>query len=511
MSRRVRGPAVGLLFAAMFTAKAAEAATTIGLWTPPAPAAAGAPVIIKNIEKALQAAYGPIVPDKKLRAKLKDLGLPEDDLIAVAQAGEALEVTFVVMLDFDKPGVAFVARARVIDTARKEVRMDFRSSYRKPRSEAKDRARRVSAKTLERLAVFVEELSSGAPPSPPAQPPNEAAPLPERDDRQKPARLPGAPTGPVTVAPRDPPKPPVVERPAVTPPAVERPPVERLSEPLDPAPMDATPRIVVSEQPRRDAEPARPERATAETSVDAPRRPRESLLRIGVSFGSGLSRALKLSTDELETSRLSYSLAPTSLIVGEVELFFPGASAGLLVRGSYSPVRFAVKIDALNEAPAGLIGQLLFALEGRFFETDTLSFLAQAGIRIESLTVDPNSANVVVSSQTLVPFAGLLASLDATESLSAFLGGEVGLTASHTQSPISDGSLSGGFGFAIRGGGIWWLSSTFGLTAEVRFDSIAARLNGASSRQAPAGERLENVSITTSDLRASVGATLGLL
>ncbi|MBI4816886.1 MAG: hypothetical protein HY791_11540 [Deltaproteobacteria bacterium] len=495
----------------------------VAVLNPTGAAASGANDLGKSVEKTLAASLGPIVPDKKLRAILKKLGLPSGDPIAVGQAAWRLGAAYVVMLDVEKKGTTFTARARVIDVAQNEVRMDFRSNYRK-RGEAKDRGKRLATKAIERIRVFEAESAAsasegGEEETNPDRRPVAGSKVPNQDEPVEPSEAPRRePEGPgierrvvVTQPERDSEPEQNTERERGGEPGAglerspgpARIPEARSTEPEEREPTAAAPRA---------SEPALTEPAptSAETSTETKRASQGPLIRASAGVGTGIVRIHKISSAAVAQSKLSYSMAPVALLTADLGLTLPGSGAGVRVRGLFSPVRFGVSILDLAEAPGGSILQLAFALESRFRVLSFLGLAASAGLRFETLTVDPNSANVIVSSQTTIPYAGLEVELELNEELSFLLSTELGLTASQAQAPVDDGKLEGGFDFAVGGGVRYWFSEAMGLAVDGRYDAVTAKLSGTSGRQLPVGEALEDVTTSTKDLRLMVGLALRL-
>jgi hypothetical protein len=400
----------------------------------------------------------------------------------LAAAGKRAGADYVLAVDITKKGWKYTARARLIRTEDAQVEMDFRSQFFKPKSEAKDRGRRIAARTVRALRERLEQEDGESPGEFPEPAPAEIAepePEPEPEPKRAIVRAPERQAQP-ELKPQPPPEPVRIEEPPPTPPA------------------SVTP------------QPAQTQAQTEPPTTPDSERP---FLIAQLTAGSGLLHSYEVSAASVPKSGLSYSLAPVSLVALEAEVLLSSVGIGVLGRASFSPVRFQVNVgDEVSAEPAGSIFDAAGAVRIHFLlgQETPAELVPMLGLRLSSVSVEENVANFVVASQSVIPFLGLALELPLTEALEARLGFEGGFVASFSEEPLGGGELDGGFSLGGNLGLRFWLSEAIGVAVDGRYDQETIDLKGRPERQVPENEDLANASIGTQDLRASIGLALRL-
>lgn len=442
---------------------------------------AGGAALMRSLRRDLKAGGAQLIDEKrfaKSQRKLKLRGKAKNEPEALARAAEPLEAQYVLTIDISQKGWAYTARAQLVSVKTAEVKMDFKSGYYKPKQEAGDRGERIARVTLERLAALVsDEPAVAAVPAPQEDRPPPRVEEPPPDDRLA-ADPPRETPPPMADAPPDDGRvtdPPPREEPVAIAPA---PPIEE----------------------RREAPP--PIRDDDEDT---------ELFRATVLAGSRLLHSFSLGSEATPDSALSYRLEPLAAFAGDLEVLIPSMPIGVMARGSFSPARFRVVVLGANESqPRGSLLDLAFGLRLHFALSgegrEAVELIPIAGLRLETLSVDKHTADVMHGNSMLAPFAGLELRLPLSDAFEASIAAEGGFVASYEETPRSDGDLGSGL---LIGGGLgakWWMSRGIGIALDGRFDLRSIKLEGASERApGPPGENLTDVDISTRDLRVTLG------
>jgi hypothetical protein len=254
------------------------------------------------------------------------------------------------------------------------------------------------------------------------------------------------------------------------------------------------------------------------------------VFRFTISGGAGLLHTYDLASLTVDNSRLSYRLDPLALISANTELIAPGIPIGLMVRGSYRPVRFKVTVDPAPAAqttpgratpkasvttPVGMFLDAAFMLEGHIALSgagrQTFKLIPAAGLKLGRVGVDRHPGDVILSSTEVAPVGGLTLRMPINEVLEIGVGVDAGPIVSFKESPSGSGSKTKS-GLTIGGDldARIWLSSAIGIAFDTRFDYDRVSFEGAASRLPPANEPLESVSTVTKDLRTSIGIAFRL-
>jgi hypothetical protein len=133
------------------------------------------------------------------------------------------------------------------------------------------------------------------------------------------------------------------------------------------------------------------------------------------------------------------------------------------------------------------------------------------GLRLESLSVDPQTPTIVVGQSAVVPHLGVGAAWGLSEAL--VLGADVRLRLplGYSESGATTGDGGSGFGLAFGGSARYWLAQAFGLTAGLTYTYTSVSFSGVGSRQRFASDPIiQDASVASSSLRVSVGALLAL-
>jgi hypothetical protein len=204
-----------------------------------------------------------------------------------------------------------------------------------------------------------------------------------------------------------------------------------------------------------------------------------------------------------------------ALFSGSVEFLLPRVGVGVLVRGSYSPIKYQLTVnDMPNATPRGSLLDLNFDLRLHYPLSGTgratYELVPLAGLRIASTSVDTNPGSIILSARAFAPVVGVGLVMPLAELLELTLNVDGGLVVSYSEDPFSGGESNGGL---CVGGGAdlrLWLSEMIAVAVDTRFDLLSAKRKGPSTRQHPPDEVLDNVRISTKDLRAALGIAFRL-
>ncbi len=435
----------------------------------------GRKVITASVRKTMAAGLGELISPsalKKAQRKLKLRGSKRFSDKNLAKAGRAAGAQWVLDIKVTKKKWLYTATARLINTETGAEQMNFRSQFYKPRKEGKDRGFRIAKRTIEKLDTLTRE-----------------GPLPALagGTQDRPTKDPMAVAPPADLTKDD----------VGTPP-----PADPLAQRLDDPPP---------------ATPAAPPVAAATTAPPPPPADDDTeLLRFSIAAGSGLLRTYTLSSDAVAASQLSYQLDPLSLIFADAEVILPGVPVTAIFKGAFRPVGYTVDPpgEATQRSSGSLIDASLMAgyhlnLSGRGRRAMRLVPLIGARMNVSS---GSDSAGILVSSTLLAVQAGALARLPINDVLEINLQAEGGLIASYSESPSTSGGGGSGFTAAGEIGARIWLSPSIAIAFDNRFTYEQLSFTGAPTRILPASEQanLQNVSVSTKDLRASVGVAFRL-
>ncbi len=483
----------------------------------------GTKALTAALRKELEKATGGLISEKELdkaRKKLKLKGKASWTEAALAAAGREAGAQYVLFTEVGKDGWKYTAHAVLINTSNAALDMDFRSSFFKPGSEAADRGVRIARTTAGKIAKLLKD--GAVPPVPGASaavavakpPPAPAAnPLDDRIEDDASALPPSKPTPAPTPAARPTPPPMAAATPRSTPPPSAAPP----SAPprADPAPRrdpppEADP-VTSAPPPETDGE------ATAEVGAE-PSDPSTvtDMVLASLTAGSGLLHSYELSSERVVSSGLSYRLSPVALFAGRAEYILPGVGLGVFGQFMLSPLAFEIEVDNRNVAsPSGMLTDLGFGVDYHIAISGSgrmaYEVVPAAGLRIGLLSVDKHPANFVLSSSAISPFVGVGLRLPLTEMVEVTVGFDGGIVVSYSESPDTSGA-GGGSGFQFGGGlaARFWVSEMIGVALDARFDLQSVGLDGTPSRPLPPDENLDDASISTRDLRTSLGVAFRL-
>lgn len=476
--------------------------------------------LTKALRRTLAEQVGPLIPSKKLeqaQKKLKHKGKQLADPVALAEAARAIDAQYVLSVEITKEKWLYTARAQLINVETGVAQMDFRSQFYKPKADADDRGKRIGLRAIARmdeLAKAGESPKIGVAAGTGAVASKDPDPAPSGGDR--------VPAGEDDL--KDDPVPPT------------------RSDKIEDDPPARTDTTVAANDTRpmsgSDASGSSSSGSSSSGSsfssggsssggqstgmVLVPldeEEPDDEFFRLTVAGGAGLLRTYDVNAAGVENSRLSYRLAPLALVSADLELLIPGVPLGLYARTSFRPVRFEVTIEgngaddpntprgifldaaALLEAPIAVSG------EGR----TAFRVIPGAGIRYSMLNVSTHLGDIVVDATSFSPIAMLALRMPINDVLELNLGIDGGLVLGYSESPgetgvDADGGITLGGDFKAR----IWLSNAVAIAFDTRFDFEKVDFTGAPSRRLPAGEDIENATITTKDLRTSVGIAFRL-
>lgn len=483
----------------------------------------GVPQLSRGLRSVMSEGVGELIPAKDFEAAKKRLKIKpgETEPEVLAKAGREVGAQYIVHVEISKKGWLYTAKAILINVELGVAQMDFRSQYYKPAQEAGDRGQRVARRTLEKID---ELLRDGRPPAvgavaatPPPKPPERVD-----DDLKVDRGLGGqlAKTDPPKVAPKT--EPPKAEPPRAEPPKAEPPRAEPPREAdTSFARLDDDPPSARVEEPGRGRADlsATPGDGASASATFTPTRVEEAreLLRISLTGGSGLLRTYSLGSPGLASSGLSYALDPLSLIAAEVELIAPGVPVALTLRGAFRPVRYDVEVrDQDTASPSGslldlsaFVGYHLgVAGSGR----ETVSVIPALGVRFGSASVATHPGDIVLSTSAVATLFGVGVRLPVNEVLELGFGLDGGPILAYSESPTTTGETTSGI---TAGGDLSariWLSRGVAIAFDNRFTWERVSMDGRPTRRLPLSEagQLENATITTRDLRTSVGVAFRL-
>ena len=430
----------------------------------------GSQRLTRALRRDLEKGVGTLVPPKALAAAQKKLKIRGNDRYTdanLARAGKEAGAEYVLSVRIIRKGWLYTAHAVLINADTGEQQMDFRSGYFKPKKEAADRGKRIAKTTLGKIAKLLQEappaeMAAGAFPDAPEQANAGSA----GDDDILSLRLEDdPPTSGGTAS---------------------------ASTPSGQASAASGGAVAVLTPEREDDDDG-------------------DLVTASLTAGSGLLHTYDLSSADVDSSGLSYRLSPVALLAADVEVRIPGVGVGAIARLAFSPVLFEVNVDNAKVAePGGSLLDFAFGLNihlpisgsgRRAYEV-----VPAAGLRLVSLAVDKHPGYIILESSSVTPFVGVAMNLPVTDALAVSVGLDGGFVVSYTEAPDATGTSSNG-GLQIGGalGLRYWLMDMIGLSLETRFDMQSVSLGGKANRQLPQQEELEDASISTKDLRTSIG------
>jgi hypothetical protein len=439
----------------------------------------GRKVITDSVRKTMAQGLGELISPKALKKaqrKLKLRGSKRFSDKNLAAAAREAGAQWLLDIKVTKKKWLYTATARLINTETGAEQMNFRSQFYKPKKEGKDRGFRIAKRTIEKLDALTRE-----------------GPLPALDggSQDRPTQQPTAVAPPSDLTKDD-----VGTQPSGT--------ADPLAQRLDDPPPDAAP-----------ADPA-PTAAAATTPPPPPGDDDTELLRFSIAAGSGLLRTYSLSSDAVAASQLSYQLDPVSLIFADAEIIVPGVPVTAIFKGAFRPVGFTVDPPGQDtQRPSGSLIDASFMagyhlnLSGQGRRAMRLVPLVGARMNVSS---GSDSGGILVSSTLLAVQAGAMARLPINDVLEINLQAEGGLVASYSESPANSGTGGSGFMAAGEIGARIWLSPAIAIAFDNRFTYEQISFTGAPTRILPASEQanLQNVSVSTKDLRASIGVAFRL-
>lgn len=451
----------------------------------------GADALTKELRRTLVEAVGPLMPSRALAAmqkKLKQRGKARYEDASLTDAGKAIHAEYVLSVEVTKAGWRYTAHARLLDTASGEARMDFRSEFFKPRSDAKDRGRRIGQKAIEKLELLRGGEGDG----------DDGAVVrkgtePEGDeDEDAPAPRKRGPLLSATTHPAGGAAEAAGGGPSGTGGEASMPGLNGTS--------DATATAVIQ-----------PQAPAAEDVVD--------IFRLELTGGSGVIHTYDLATPAVGASKLSYSLQPVIRAAGSAEVVVPNVPLGAFLRVGYRPAHFSVSINNHGSTVISQPNGIFFDLAGLIEAPIRLSGEGRTAIRLvpgiggklQLLYVNQNPGNVILSNEAVSPIAsiGIRAPLGEVFELDASADG--GPILFYRETPQTTGNYAGG-GFTIGAsvGARIWFSSALGLVLDGRYDLDRVSFNGRPTRLAVNNESLANAANLTKDLQVGLGLALRL-
>ena len=489
----------------------------------------GAQRLTRSLRKHMKRATGGLVSQKafrKAQKKLRIRGKSRFSQANLAKAGKKAGAQYVLQVTVSKKRWLYTAHAILVNTVTGEQQMDFKSGYYKPRAEAADRGKRIAKTTAGKIAKLIADgllpkLGGDAPPADDAGAfPDDSGsgggtassgggggdPLDERidDSGSGSGTASGSGSGSGssgggTVA----------------------------SGGDSGAGSSSGGSSDESRDPWGDSGSTSSSSgsggssgsdATASTTTEpkAEGEEKQDFFRGAILGGSGLLHTYDISTSGLDSSGLSYRLDPVALFGAEIQVLLPELPVSVLGRIAFSPLQFKISVDNMDvdPQPKGSIIDIGFNFNlhlpvsgsGR----SAYEVLPNVGLRITTLSVGTHTADIILSSTAITPFLGLSFRMPFTEALIATIDVDGGLVASYTEDPKDSGDS--GLGFQIGAGlnAKYWISDLIGIAFATRFDMQSVGRDGLGSRTRPKGENLTDPTITTKDLRASLGVAVRL-
>jgi hypothetical protein len=448
----------------------------------------GSDRITNAVRKHMKEGLGELVNPAaftKAQQKLKLKGKARNTDENLAKAGQAAGAQWVLDLEITKQKWLYTATARLINTETGQEQMNFRSQYYKPAQEGADRGLRIAKRTVEKLDTLTREgplpvigpLAGGRPGKDPK-------PLPPPGD-----------LGPEDVG---------------TPP-----PADPLAERLDGAlpPEDGPPPPPPPPAPVAERSPD----AGASTPAPWAEEDDTELLRFALTAGAGLLRTYDVSSDAVANSRLSYALNPMTLVQADVELIVPGVPVTAIARGAFRPLRYEVDVGggelqypSGNFVDASLMAGYHLVLTGD--GKRAIRLVPLVGARLGLNSQGREAGDLLLNTTLIAVQGGLLARLPFNDVLELNLGAEGGYIVSYSESPTTTGTSGAGFTVAGDLGARIWLSDTIAIAIDNRFTFEQIGLEGTPTRRLLLSEQanLQNVTLSTKDLRSSIGVAFRL-
>jgi hypothetical protein len=449
-----------------------------------------------ELRRNMANAVGPLVPSRlydEAKADQKKKAKKAADAKALSQAGRRVGAQYVLRLKVQKNKKQVEARLRLIDAESGVVELDERVPSKNP-AEARTLGAALAQKAVERLDQLVRARRTLAEIDKPIDPPT-------RTEAHAP---PPPPPPPVVDASPPPPPPPLTAadeeraRFVAAKEAARRAQLEGAAKP-------------VSEAPAAAPTPAPP--PSTELELPKPERRTPGILRVAVGGGAGLMRSYQLSSDQVGRSSLSHALDPLGLITVEGELLIPKLSAGVLVRGAFRPLHYAIDTNGPNSSdPAGSLfdasGALTYHLLLRGEGAGALRLIPQLGFRGSFSLVEEHPGDIIPSATTLAVFTGATLRWPVNEVLELAAGLQGGLIVAYQETPQDTGTSASGFNLGGELSARIWVTNHVAIAFDnhLTFDSVA--FSGAPTRAVPPDEvgRLADVQVRIWDLRSSVGA-----
>lgn len=450
--------AAGLLVLLSPSAARASAPPRVGVRVFGVPAQTAAP-LAEALREGVVAAGAELVEAEALRATERRLKLPrrtrertESLLRGAREAG----ATHLLVVRLRASGRGLTAKIEFFEVEGERLRTKGQLRWNKTRASA----RKLAKPLMERLlAPLLEGPEPPSDPEPP--PPAETAPEPETEPETAPA--PESETEPVPLA-------------------------------AEPSPAPEPPPAPIQD---------------VELEVPPPRARAQEHLRVVLAAGSKLVRSYQLRGGGGAPSGLSFDLAPNTSFGAELELRWPWPILGLVARGSFSPVRYQVRVDgAIREEPAGFLLDGSAQLRLHLALSEAWSLLPGLGARLNLAEVQPHRGNFVVSQLGFAPELAVAVrfSPSAQWELNAGLTG--GYLLGFREAPVGSGRPGPGFVAASDLGLRMFITPAFGLALDARFELLELGFTGSPDRQLPEAEALLDARLRTLELQLQLGVAL---
>ena len=444
--------------------------------------------LTRQLRRTLSAEVGPLIPSRNLKRaqrKLKQRGRKKYRPDRLAKAGRTIGAQYVLSVKITKKRWLYTARAVLINTKTGETDMDFRSQYFKPKKEAADRGKRIGKRTLLKLAELIGDQNQVVAAAPPVAPPPPATEPPPPSEP------------PPSVAPPPPSEPPPSTEP---PPSAPPPP----SEPPPPAPPAAPPPNQVVTAPPPSATPS------AGTTVQPKTASSSEFFRAALGGGAGLLRTYSVASSALsQGSSLSYQLSPLSLVTLELEGTIPSLGVALVVGGSFRPVRYSLELSQLEPRGSMINGYVAIGYQIPISGHGNMAYkiIPRIGTQFGLYSVQDNPGPVVLGATVVGVGAGVGARLPINEVLEVNLGVDGSGIPVYSERPSTTGNSARGFAVGGDLGARIWLTEMVAIALDSRFVFERISLSGPPNRATPEDEEeaLKDATITTKDLRASLG------
>lgn len=114
----------------------------------------GGGALVQSLRESLRSQVGAVVSRAKVRAAQRSLRLDRNSKnqpLGLALAGQAVGADYILRVEITRKRWLYTAHALLIDSQDGRIRMNFRSQYFKPTSEARDRGQRIAITTVKKL------------------------------------------------------------------------------------------------------------------------------------------------------------------------------------------------------------------------------------------------------------------------------------------------------------------------------------------------------------------------